>query len=78
MLKWINVKELVRLDLDESKSLGIMRLDWSGSRIDEVCNQWYLSQQFDEVITKYDISIQSLQEGLNELIFNQLNVFNQV
>ena len=32
MLKWINVKELVRLDLDESKSLGIMRLDWSGSR----------------------------------------------
>ena len=29
MLKWINVKELVRLDLDESKSLGMMRLDWS-------------------------------------------------
>lgn len=57
MLKWINVKELVRLDLDESKSLGIMRLDWSGSRIDGVCNQWYPSQQFDEVITKYDISI---------------------
>ena len=78
MLKWVNVKELVRLDLDESKSLGIMRLDWSGSRVDEVCNQWYPSQQFDEVITKYDISIQSLQEGLNELIFNQLNVFNQV
>ena len=55
-----------------------MRLDWSGSRADEVCNQWYSSQQFDEVITKYDISIQSLQEGLNELTFNQLNVFNQV
>ena len=78
MLKWINVKELKQLGLDESKSLGMMRLDWSGSRIDEVCNQWYPSPQFDEVITKYDISIQSLQEWLNELIFNQLNVFNRV
>ena len=78
MLKWINVKELIRLELDESKSLGIMRLDWSGSRIDEVCNQWYPSQQFDGVVAKYDISIQSLQDTLNELIFHQLNVFSQV
>ena len=41
MLKWMNVKELIPVELDESKSIGMMRLDWSGSRGDEVCNQWY-------------------------------------
>ena len=40
MLKWINVKEFVPVELDESKSIGMMRLDWSGSRRDEVCNKW--------------------------------------
>ena len=78
MLKWINVKELVRLDLNESKSLGIMRLDWSGSRGDEVCNKWLPSQQFDDVVDKYSISIPALQVLINELIFEQLDVFSQV
>ena len=32
---WINVKELVRLALDENKSLGIMRLDYCSSRPNE-------------------------------------------
>ena len=44
MLNWINVKELKELGLEETKALGRMRLDWSGSRRDEVCNQWFPSQ----------------------------------
>ena len=46
MLNWINVKELKELELEEKKALGRMRLDWSGSRKDEVCNQWFPSQHF--------------------------------
>ena len=78
MLNWINVKELKELGLEEKKALGRMRLDWSGSRTDEVCNQWIPSQQFEEVIAQSDISIPLLQETLNELIFNQLDVFGKV
>lgn len=78
MLKWINVKELVPVELDESKSIGMMRLDQSGSRRDEVCNQWLPSQQFDDVVDKYNISIPALQVLINELIFEQLDVFSKV
>ena len=78
MLKWMNVKELNRFNLDESKALGAMRLYWFGSRVDEVCNQWYPSQRFDGVIENHDISIQSLKELLNFLIFEQLDVFDKV
>ena len=74
----MNVKELKELGLEEKKTLGRMRLDWLGSRRDEVCNQWFPSQRFEEVITQYDISIQQLQPELNELIFNQLDVFEKV
>ena len=68
MLKLINVKELVPVELDESKSIGMMRLDWSGSRRDEVCNKWLPSQQFDDVVDKYSISISALQVLINEWI----------
>ena len=78
MLNWINVKELKELGLEETKALGRMRLDWSGSRRDEVCNQWFPSQHFEEVKAQSDISIPLLQETLNELIFNQLDVFGKV
>ena len=78
MLKWINVKELVPVELDESKSIGMMRLDWSESRRDEVCNKWLPSQQFDDVVDKYNISIPALQVLINELIFEQLDVFSKV
>lgn len=78
MLNWMNTKELEELELEEKKALGRMRLDWSGSRIDKVCNQWIPSQQFEEVRARSDISIPLLQETLNELIFNQLDVFGKV
>ena len=75
---WINVKELVRLGLDEDKSLGIMRLDYCSSRPNEVCNQWVPSSQMNQVLMEHQISIQQLQQELNELIFNQLDVFDKV
>lgn len=78
MLHWMNVKELKDLGLEEKKVLGRMRLDWSGSRRDEVCNQWFPSQQFEEIMTSSNGSIPLLQETLNELIFNKLNVFGKV
>lgn len=78
LTKWINVKELVRLELDENKSLGIMRLDYCGSRTNEVCNQWFPSQQMNQVLMEHQILIQQLQKELNELIFNQLDVFDKV
>ena len=79
MLKtWKNVKELVRLGLDEDKSLGIMRLDYCSSRPNEVCNQWFPSSQMNQVLMEHPISIQQLQQELNELIFNQLDVFDKV
>ena len=76
--KWINVKELVRLGLDEDKSLGIMRLDYCSSRPNEVCNQWFPSSQMNQVLMEHPISIQQLQQELNELIFIQLDVFDKV
>ena len=78
LTKWINVKELVRLGLDENKSLGIMRLDYCSSRPNEVCNQWFPSSQMNQVLMEHPISIQQLQQELNELIFNQLDVFDKV
>lgn len=78
MLKWTNVKELNDLGLEEEKLLGRMRLDWLGSRIDHVCNQWFPSPQFVEAMLQNNLSIQALQEVLNELIFNQLNSFDRV
>lgn len=75
---WINVKELVRLGLDENKSLGIMRLDYCSSRPNEVCNQWFPSSQMNQVLMEDLNSIQQLQQELNELIFNQLDVFDKV
>ncbi|MBP3907588.1 hypothetical protein [Turicibacter sanguinis] len=75
---WINVKELVRLGLDENKSLGIMRLDYCSSRPNEVCNQWFPSPKMNQVLMEHPISIQQLQQELNELIFNQLDVFDKV
>lgn len=77
-MKWINVKELVRLGLDEFKSIGMMRLDWVGSRKDEVCNQWFPSSQMNQLLVEHPISIQQLQQELNDLIFNQLDVFDKV
>ncbi len=74
----MNAKELNELGLEEKKALGRMRLDWLGSRKDEVCNQWFPSQQFEEIMVSSDISIPLLQETLNELIFNQLDVFGKV
>ena len=78
LTKWINVKELVRLGLDENKSLGIMRLDYCSSRPNEVCNQWFPSSQMNQVLMEHPISIQQIQQELNELIFNQLDVFDKV
>ena len=78
MLNWINVKEVKELELEEKKALGRMRLDWSGSRKDEVCNQWFPSQHFEEVMAEPGITLPLLQETLNELIFNQLDVFGKV
>lgn len=78
MLNWINVKDLKELGLEETKVLGRMRLDWLGSRRGEVCNQWFPSQQFEEVMAQSNLSIPLLQETLNELIFHQLDVFGKV
>ena len=78
MLNWINVKELKELKLEEKKALGRMRLDWLGSGRDEVCNQWFPSQRFEEVMGESNLSISLLQETLNELIFHQLDVFGKV
>ena len=79
MLKtWTNVKELVLLGLEENKSLGIMRLDYCSSRPNEVCNQWFPAAQMNQVLMEHPISIQQLQQELNELIFNQLDVFDKV
>lgn len=78
MLKWINVKELVPVKLDESKLIGIMRLDWLGSCEDTVCNKWIAAQQFDDIVKKYNVSIPTLQALVNELIFEQLDVFSKV
>ena len=78
LTKWINVKELVRLGLDENKSLGIMRLDYCSSRPNEVCNHWFPAAQMNQVLMEHPISIQQLQQELNELIFNQLDVFDKV
>ena len=75
---WINVKELVRLGLEEDKSLGIMRVDYCSSRPNEVCNQWFPSPKMNQVLMEHPISIQQLQQELNELIFNQLDVFDKV
>lgn len=77
-MNWINIKDLKELGLEEKKALGRMRLDWLGSRRNEVCNKWFPSQHFEEVVTQYDISLQQLQQELNELIFNQLDVFEKV
>lgn len=53
MMKWMNVKELPSLGLDEFKSIGMMRLDWLGSRKDEVSNQWFPDPLFDQAKGKF-------------------------
>lgn len=78
MLEWINVKELNQLGLDKSKLLGVMRLDWSGSRINEVCNQWFPEEQLEIIIANNELSVRSLQNQINEIIFKQLDTFDKV
>ncbi len=78
MLDWINVKELTQLGLDKSKLLGVMRLDWSGSRINEVCNQWFPEEQFWVLINDSKVTVDSLQKQINDLIFNHLDTFDKV
>lgn len=75
-MKWMNVKELNVLGLEEHKAIGMMRLDWLGSRKDEVCNQWFPDPMYDS--TRGSISYQQLQQELNELIFDELGTFEQV
>lgn len=76
-MKWINVKELKVLGLDEHKAIGMMRLDWLGSRKDEVCNQWFPDPMYDSRRGK-EFSCQQLQHEINKLIFDELGTFEKV
>lgn len=78
MLDWINIKELEELTLDKSKLLGVMRLDWSGSRMNEVCNQWFPKEQLEMVLTDSGLSVCSLQNHINEIIFKYLDNYDKV
>lgn len=60
MLDWINVKNLNELGVDKSKLLGVMRLDWSGSRINEVCNQWFPEEPLEDILANNKLTIHSL------------------
>ncbi|EGC92670.1 hypothetical protein HMPREF9402_2874 [Turicibacter sp. HGF1] len=77
MMQWINVKQLKRLGLDENKGLGIMRIDWCGS-YSEICNQWFPSQNYLSIIQNHHICIETLKQQLNDLMFNELNIFEKV
>ena len=76
MMKWMNVKELPSLGLDEFKSIGMMRLDWLGSRKDEMCNQWFPDTLFDQAKGKF--SHQQLQQELYHLMLDELGTFEHV
>jgi hypothetical protein len=73
-------KDLVKdvtFQIDETKRLGVMRIDWAGSG-DKLCNQWNPSKLLTDLKTSSKIDLSKLQQELNHLQFELLSSFQRV
>lgn len=73
-------KELVKgiiFKIDNTKKLGVMRIDWCGSN-DKLCNKWIPSKLLTDLKTSSTIDLKKLQQELNELQFDLLLSFQKV
>jgi hypothetical protein len=62
-------------ELNESKMLGTMRIDWYDGRL---CNQWNPTNLLTELKASSKIDLSKLQKELNYLQFELLSSFQRV
>jgi hypothetical protein len=73
-------KDLVKgitFEIDETKRLGVMRIDWANSG-DKLCNQWNPTNLLIDLKTSSKIDQRKLQYELNHLQFELLSSFQRV
>lgn len=67
----------ITFQIDDTKKLGVMRIDWAGSR-GNLCNQWNPTKLLMELKTGSKIDLKKLQQELNYLQFELLSSFERV
>lgn len=67
----------ITFQIDETKRLGVMRIDWAGSG-GKLCNQWNPTNLLTELKTDSKIDLGKLQQELNYLQFELLSSFQRV
>lgn len=65
----------ITFQIDETKRLGTMRIDWYDGKL---CNQWNPSKLLIDLKTSSKIDLGKLQQELNYLQFELLSSFQRV
>ncbi|MDO4927383.1 MAG: hypothetical protein Q3980_17225 [Turicibacter sp.] len=75
MLQLVPLQECEEVTLTNEEKLGVMRIDWFDGRIS---NQWFPTDTFQILCTDNEISIPTLQEEINDIMFELLKDLSSV
>ena len=75
MLQLVPLQECEEITFTNEEKLGVMRIDWFDGRIS---NQWFPTDRFQMLCEENEISILTLQEEINDIMFELLKDLSSV
>ena len=75
MLELVSLQECGEVTVTQDEKLGVMRIDWFDGRIR---SKWFPTDRFQMLCEENEISIPTLQEEINEIIFELLKDLSSV